>query len=126
MLTTLTTTEIGERVVYKILSEGHYRKHVDRIRAKLDTMRGKAIRQLERAGLTIDAPTPAGMFVWVDTGCDTNVLTERAMAEGYLLAPGSLFSPNQLPSTRMRVNVATMSDPGLLRFLERESAKLRQ
>ncbi|MFC3108165.1 PLP-dependent aminotransferase family protein [Undibacterium arcticum] len=126
MLTTLTTTEIGERVVYKILSEGHYRKHVDRIRAKLDTMRGKAIRQLERAGLTIDAPTPAGMFVWVDTGCDTNVLTERAMAEGYLLAPGSLFSPNQLPSTRMRVNVATMSDPGLLQFLERESAKLRQ
>jgi DNA-binding transcriptional MocR family regulator len=65
------------------------------------------------------------MFVWVDTGCDTNVLTEKAMAEGYLLAPGSLFSPNQLPSTRMRVNVATMSDPGLLRFLERESAKLR-
>ena len=125
MLTTLTTTEVGERVVYKILSEGHYRKHVDRIRGKLDTMRGKAIRQLERAGLTIDAPTPAGMFVWVDTGCDTNVLTEKAMAEGYLLAPGSLFSPHQLPSSRMRVNVATMSDPGLLRFLERESAKLR-
>jgi hypothetical protein len=37
-----------------------------------------------------------------------------------LLAPGSLFSPNQLPSTRMRVNVANMADPGILHFLEQE------
>jgi hypothetical protein len=42
------------------------------------------------------------------------------MEQGYLFAPGSLFSPNQLPSTRMRFNVANMADPGLLRFLERE------
>lgn len=120
MLSTLTTTEIGERVVYKILSEGHYRKHVDRLRSKLDGVRDKTIRQLERVGLTVDVSTPAGMFVWADTGCDTNVLTEKAMEQGYLLAPGSLFSPNQLPSTRMRINVATMSDTGVLRFLERE------
>ena len=38
MLSTLTTTEIGERVVYKILSEGHYRKHADRIRVKLEML----------------------------------------------------------------------------------------
>ncbi len=120
MLSTLTTTEIGERVVYKILSEGHYRKHVDRLRGKLDGVRDKTIRQLERVGLTVDPSTPAGMFVWADTGCDTNVLTEKAMEQGYLLAPGSLFSPNQLPSTRMRINVATMSDIGVLRFFERE------
>ena len=119
MLSTLTTTEIGERVVYKILSEGHYRKHADRLRGKLDTVRDKTIRQLEKAGLTVDISTPAGMFVWCDTGCDTNVLTEKAMAQGYLLAPGSLFSPNQLPSTRMRINVATMADPGIMPFLQR-------
>jgi DNA-binding transcriptional MocR family regulator len=59
------------------------------------------------------------MFVWADTGCDTNLLTEQALAEGFLLAPGSLFSPSQLPSTRMRVNVANMADTGLMRFLER-------
>jgi DNA-binding transcriptional MocR family regulator len=120
MLTTLTTSDIGERIVYKILSEGHYRKHVDRLRTKLDAVRDKTIKQLERVGLSVDITTPAGMFLWVDTGCDTNVLTEKAMAEGFLLAPGSLFSPNQLPSTRMRVNVASMSDIGVLRFLERE------
>jgi DNA-binding transcriptional MocR family regulator len=120
ILSTLTTTEIGERVVYKILSEGYYRKHLDRLRDKLNQTRDKMVRQLERTGLRMDISAPVGMFIWADTGCDTNVLTEKAMAQGYLLAPGSLFSPNQLPSTRMRLNVTTMSDSGVLRFLERE------
>jgi DNA-binding transcriptional MocR family regulator len=57
------------------------------------------------------------MFLWVDTGRDTNVMTEAAMQEGFLLAPGSLFSPAQLPSTYMRINVASMADPGIWRFL---------
>ena len=64
--------------------------------------------------------SPAGMFVWADAGCDTSVLTERAMADNLLLAPGSLFSPAQLPSTRMRLNVAAMQEPAVWQFLERE------
>jgi DNA-binding transcriptional MocR family regulator len=120
MLATLSTSDIGERVVYKILSEGLYRKHVDRVRSRLDAVRAKTVRQMEKAGLRVDVAPPAGMFVWVDAGCDTNVLTERAMAEGLLLAPGSLFSPSQLPSTRMRLNVATVQEPTLWKFLERE------
>ncbi|MDB5839594.1 MAG: PLP-dependent aminotransferase family protein [Herminiimonas sp.] len=118
MLSTLTTTEIGERIVHRILSEGHFRKHADRLRGKLERVRENTIRQLERIGMTVESATPAGMFVWADTGCDTNLLAEQAMEQGFLLAPGSLFSPNQLPSTRMRINVATMSDPGVWRFLE--------
>ncbi|MGS0742703.1 aminotransferase-like domain-containing protein [Glaciimonas sp. GG7] len=123
MLTSLTTSEIGERVVYKILSEGHYRKHADRLRTKLDSARDKTIRHLERLGMNVDIVTPAGMFVWVDVGFDTNVLAEKAAAQGFMLAPGSLFSPNQLPSSRMRINVAAMSDPGIWRFLEQECGR---
>ena len=120
MLSTLTTTEIGERVVYKILSEGRYRKHIERLRGKLDGVRDKTIRQLERVGIKVDGGIANGMFLWVDAGSDTNVLTEKAMAEGILLAPGCLFSPNQMVSRRMRINVATMGDAGVMRFLERE------
>ena len=120
MLSTLTTSDIGERVVYKVLSEGSYRKHADRLRARLDSIRAKTLRQMERVGLKVDGSPPAGMFVWADAGCDTNVLTERAMAHNLLLAPGSLFSPKQLPSTRMRLNVAAMQEPAVWRFLERE------
>lgn len=123
MLSTVTSAEIGERVIYKILSEGHYRKHVDRLRGKLDGIRDRTIRQMERIGITVDVSTSAGMFVWADAGCDTNVLAEKALAQDYLLAPGSLFSPNQLPTSRMRVNVASMSDPGIWRFLEQHCGK---
>jgi DNA-binding transcriptional MocR family regulator len=120
MLTTLTSSDLGERVVYKILSEGVYRKHVDRIRVRLDGVRAKTVRQMEKVGMRVDVAPPAGMFVWVDAGMDTNVLTERAMAENLLLAPGSLFSPSQLPSSRMRLNVAAMQEPSVWEFLERE------
>jgi DNA-binding transcriptional MocR family regulator len=119
MLATLTTSDIGERVVYKILSEGHYRKHLDRVRSRLDAVRPKALRQLELLGLRADPAPAAGMFIWVDAGCDTNVLAARAMQEDILLAPGSLFSPRQLPSTRMRLNVAALQDPAISSFLER-------
>jgi DNA-binding transcriptional MocR family regulator len=120
LLEGLTSSEIGERVVYKILSEGRYRKHTERLRDRLDSVRDKTLRQLERAGLHVEFHVPAGLFLWADTGRDTNFLAEKAMEQGYLLAPGSLFSPSQLPSTRMRINIAAMTDPRLLRWLERE------
>ena len=57
----------------------------------------------------------AGMFLWVDAKSDTNVLAERAMREGVLLAPGALFSPTQAASQWMRINVGAMQDAAVLR-----------
>jgi DNA-binding transcriptional MocR family regulator len=119
MLQTLTTSEIGERVVYKVLSEGTLRKHTDRICSRLDQLRSRTVRQMERVGLKVDMAPAAGMFVWVDAGRDTNVLAAQAMAQDLLLAPGSLFSPSQLPSPRMRLNIAAMQEPAVWRFLEK-------
>ncbi len=118
MLSTLTTSEISERVVHQVLSEGHYRKHVDRLRGRLDGVREQTMLALERVGLKLDNHPTSGMFVWADAGCDTNVLTQRGLEKGFLFAPGSLFSPRQLPSTRTRINVACMADPGVLAFLD--------
>jgi DNA-binding transcriptional MocR family regulator len=117
MLGTLTTSELGERVVYKILSEGVYRKHLERIRARLDGARPQAIRRVEGLGLRLESLPTAGMFLWVDARRDTSVLAAQAMEQGLLLAPGSLFSPDQLPSTRMRLNVAAFEDARLWDFL---------
>ena len=83
-------------------------------------MRDDITKRLEQMGMKVDYRTPAGMFLWTETGCDTNKLTEKAIEQGYLLAPGSLFSPSQLPSTKMRINIAAMSDPGVWEFLKRE------
>jgi DNA-binding transcriptional MocR family regulator len=120
MLATLSTSDLGERVVYRILSEGVYRKHLDRIRTRLDAVRPVVLRRIESLGLTL-APAPtAGMFAWADCGRDTNVLAAQAMEEGVLLAPGSLFSPDQLPSTKLRLNIAAaLDDVQAWQFLER-------
>ncbi len=123
MLATLTTSDIGERVVYKILSEGWHRKHLDRVRARLDALRGDTVRRLERLGVTVASAPPAGMFLWADCGRDTLVLAERAMQEGVVLAPGSLFSPTQLPSRHMRLNLAAMQDPAIWDFFARALAR---
>jgi len=123
MLATLTTSDLGERVVYKILSEGLYRKHLERIRARLDAVRPGVLRRIEALGMKMVPAPNAGMFAWVDAGCDTNLLAAQAMEQGLLLAPGSLFSPSQLPTTMMRVNVAAMEDEALWRFLERTTGR---
>lgn len=117
MLATLSTSDLGERVVHKILTEGHYRRHIQQLRARLEATRPKVVARLEKAGLRIVHSSPAGMFVWADAGVDTTRLAERAMGQGILLAPGALFSPAQLPSTRMRLNVAAMQDPAVWRLL---------
>jgi DNA-binding transcriptional MocR family regulator len=124
ILSTMTSSELGERVVHKILTEGHYRKHTDRLRTRIAAAREKLAPRLEKIGLRLHASSPAGMFMWADAGCDTNLLTERAMEHDCLLAPGSLFSPSQLPSTHLRLNVAMLSDPAILQLLEREIRRL--
>lgn len=125
MLAALTTPEIGERMVCRILADGRYRKHVERLRGRFDAARDRAVRGIERAGLTVDHHPGAGMFVWAragsadGAGVDTNALAARLLDDGYLLAPGSLFSPSQLPSARLRFNIATSSNPGMLDALAR-------
>ena len=119
MLVTFATPEINERIVFKVLTEGHYRRHVERLRARLDTVREKTARALERVGFRLFCTPAAGMFLWADTGVDSGALTAAAHDAGYLLAPGSLFSPHQSPSTFMRFNIANCGDPGLMAFFSR-------
>ncbi|MBO3033418.1 PLP-dependent aminotransferase family protein [Burkholderia pseudomallei] len=119
MLVGMTTPELNERVLYKVLTEGHYRRHVERLRARLDGVRDKTARMLERTGMRLFTMPAAGMFLWTDTGVDSDALAAAAHEEGFLLTPGSLFSPQQSPSTWTRFNVANCGDPALPAFLGR-------
>lgn len=113
MLVGMTSPELNERVVYKVLTDGRYRRHAERLRTKLDVVREKSARMLEKVGFTLYSTPSAGMFLWADTGADSDALTAAGHEAGYLLTPGSLFSPQQSPSTMMRFNIANCGDPGL-------------
>jgi DNA-binding transcriptional MocR family regulator len=106
----LTSSELGERIVYRVLSEGHYRKYLDRLRERLDRHRDTSIRAIEKLGFKLFSVPSAGMFLWADAGTDSNAIAQQMLDKGFLMAPGSLFLPDQRPSTWMRFNVATSTN----------------
>ncbi|MCJ9710756.1 aminotransferase class I/II-fold pyridoxal phosphate-dependent enzyme, partial [Bordetella hinzii] len=117
MLAGLTTPELGERVVHRILVDGQYRRHLDRVRAKVDEARRDCLRRLQALGFAVPHEPYAGMFVWADCGRDSEILARQAADRGMLLAPGTLFSPSQQPSTMLRFSVAMIDSPEAWRIL---------
>ncbi|WP_082190364.1 PLP-dependent aminotransferase family protein [Frateuria defendens] len=106
LLTGLTTVELSERVLHKLLQDGHYLRHVARVRQRVDEARQRCIKGLQRLGLRIPHLPYAGIFVWADCGRDAETVSRIAAEQGLLLAPGSLFSPSQSPSTMLRFTVS--------------------
>jgi len=109
LLATLTSPALFERALAWCIDQGQLRRHAERIRVRLDGARGRTVKLALAAGCTL-ASEPAGLFGWVDTGVDTDALTQRMLDEGYLLAPGSLFHARRPPTTLMRINFATAQD----------------
>ena len=59
--------------------------------------------------------------VWdraADAGVDTNPVARAMLDRGYLMAPGSLFLPDQRPSTWMRFNIANCTTPKMTEALD--------
>ncbi|MFS3137833.1 aminotransferase class I/II-fold pyridoxal phosphate-dependent enzyme, partial [Gluconacetobacter sacchari] len=113
LLVGLTTPNLGEGVVHHLLHEGHYTRHVARLRQRIDAARHRCIEALLECGLTLSHLPYAGMFVWADCGQDAEGVARRAAEHGVLLAPGSLFSPTQAPSTMLRFTVSIIDTPKL-------------
>ncbi len=109
LLGTLTTPALFERALAHCIDQGQLRRHAERIRIRLDGARARSVKLALAAGCTF-VSEPAGLFGWVDTGVDTDALTQRMLDVGYLLAPGSLFHARRPPSTLMRINFATAQD----------------
>jgi DNA-binding transcriptional MocR family regulator len=117
MLVGLTSSELGERLVYKILSEGHYRHHLERVRGKLNEVREPTIRALEKLGLNAPNNPSVGMFIWMQGQCSSTSVARNMLDQGYLLAPGSLFHPDQRESPFFRFNLTSSSKPAMLSAL---------
>lgn len=120
LLTGLTTSEISERLMYQLLTEGHYRKHLDKLRAKLLFARQATISRLEKLGFKLHCEPDGGMFIWVklDDQCNSAEVASSAAKKGIMLAPGHMFRPHQEPSPWFRFNVAHCNDEATFEFLE--------
>ncbi|WP_045227216.1 PLP-dependent aminotransferase family protein [Methyloterricola oryzae] len=120
LLTSLTTSEIDERLVYELLTDGYYRKHLEKLRSRLQKARAEAVRNLERSGLEIYQETEDGLFIWArrEASGNATALAGAAAKQGIMLAPGALFRPHQEASPWLRFNAAGCENPAIFRFLE--------
>jgi DNA-binding transcriptional MocR family regulator len=121
LLTGLTTSEVSERIIYQLLSGGHYRKHLDKLRLRLQEIRSATIARLEKMGFAIYLEPEGGMFIWVklNDGINMDTLAAQAAREGVMLAPGNVFRPHQEPSQWLRFNVAHCENEATFEILSR-------
>ncbi len=128
LLASLTTPALLEKALAWCIDQGQLRRHAERIRGQLAVARARSVKLALAHGCTC-AAEPAGLFGWVDTGTDTEMLAQRMLDEGYLLAPGALFHATQQPSTLMRINFATTQDAAFWKVFARlrdaESQKIQ-
>lgn len=109
MLSNMTSTELTERSVYKIWLDPHYKRHIATMQRRLAQAHQRLRTALDQIGVYYDPDSKLGLFLWVDTGLDTAKMAKDADKEGWLLAPGYLFSPHAHFSTYLRLNVTRTS-----------------
>ena len=121
LLITMTTSAFAERVVHEMLVGGHFRKHIMRVRDRLDARRARMAHELERAGWQLDRVPDAGLFLWARHPAveDSLCIAQGARREGVRLAPGASFRPHHEASPWMRFNASCIVDPAVFRLLAR-------
>lgn len=126
IITCVSASEFSENLVYLMLTEGRYRKYIERVRSRLSEASYATIKLLERSGLEVYAEPKGGMFVWAQVPgiADSVQLATQAANVGVMLAPGNVFRPQAQASPWMRFNVAHALIRRLERFLGQALARI--
>lgn len=110
--TGMTTSMLSLELVLHALTDGSYRRHVERLRVRLGQAMAQALPRLEALGITPFVEPAAGMFLWcrLPDGFDAVALARSALAANIVLAPGPVFSPICAAREHLRINVAMLDE----------------
>jgi DNA-binding transcriptional MocR family regulator len=111
--------QVSSELVLNVLKDGSYRKHVEGLRVRLARAMLEASSRLQEVGIRPWLQPQAGIFLWCELpqGADAAALSQAALAQDIILAPGNVFSPSQSANGFMRFNVAQSLDARLFAFL---------
>lgn len=107
-------SEYCERMVDVMLREGHYERHLVRLRQKLGHATAQAMAWLDAQGCEVFARSPQSLYLWVAFPgvADSLTLAEDLMARKVTMAPGRVFHVDPSAASRWsRCNVGVMQDP---------------
>jgi DNA-binding transcriptional MocR family regulator len=125
MLTSITTSQFTERLIYLMLVDGHYRKYLARLQERLGEARSNVARFFEQIGFELFVEPSDGMFVWARLPhVEDSVELAKAAKRRIVLAPGVLFRPHLDRSPWMRFNVVVCDDKKVQRLLEQVTSAL--
>ncbi|MCS3470145.1 DNA-binding transcriptional MocR family regulator [Pseudomonas sp. JUb42] len=123
MLLHTSSSELCERTVDVILTEGHFLRHLVRLQERLQAATATGLQVLDEIGAEVFVRPQQSLYLWARFGhiADARELTRQLLPKGFMIAPGHIFSPEQStinPWTRL--NVAYLDDP-LLKAVFRQA-----
>lgn len=112
---------LSAELVWALLKDGSYRKHVEALRARLARAMNETSARLKSLGITPWIEPQAGMFLWcrLPEGLDAADMARKALAQNVVLAPGNVFSLSHGAGGFLRFNVAQSTDERVFKALER-------
>jgi DNA-binding transcriptional MocR family regulator len=120
--------ELASDLVYRLLVDGTWRRHLDTLRTRLADAMGDTLRRLGALGIAPWTRPQAGMFVWAQLpdGLDAAEVAREALEQGVVLAPGNVFSVSRSAGDFLRFNVSQCNRPKVYETLQRAMERCAQ
>jgi DNA-binding transcriptional MocR family regulator len=125
MLTSVNSSGHVERLLHRLLADGHYDRHLKRLWQRTEAASSRVQASLLQAGHRIYSRTNAGYYLYLQLpeGADDMALAREGAQQSIFIAPGSLFcvDKNSPLARGIRINVARADDQKFYEFLARHA-----
>lgn len=118
----VSSSEYAERTVDVILSEGHYQRHIQRLRDRLSAATQSATQIFDAVGAEVFTRNPQSLYQWVALPGvqDSLAFAQQMLPRQIVMAPGRIFSVDFAATSRWsRFNVGAVTDPRFAKALRK-------
>ncbi len=118
----VSSSEYSERTVDVILSEGHYQRHIQRLRERLAAATESALQIFDAVGAEVLTRNPQSLYQWVALPGvpDSLAFAQEMLPRKIVMAPGRIFSVDFAATSRWsRFNVGAVTDPRFAKALRK-------
>lgn len=123
MLTTVNSSGHVERLLHRLMADGHYERHLKRLWQRIEVATGSVLGRLQQAGWQTFSEAVGGFYQYLMLPAEVSDidLARKGAKESIFIAPGSVFcidKQSQL-ARGIRINISRADDPGFYDFLLR-------